>query len=475
LVMTMRIAVAAIAFLLPSPLFAQVDRYDLGRRLRAMELAWEAATPENRKTALAPLKKVVALFFANRNAEAAEVLDQSRFLLEGRKNPSPAERWANSLVVRGVDRLLDPAKDKLTIIVRRAYDVNDAMPANTRVRLSINGNAERKLLHDFPISSLPMLCMIGVSKFPPGDHVVTAEILVDAKSLAKYEFGISVQSDWQARLDRLRAAIGEQSTTPTTARKTLQALVETVTNISRRVGIETDLPAARFLCEGDELCRAIAAGESFYGPRRAGEFWLTLATASGEAPVRLFVPEGLKPDKPVPLVVAMHGAGGSENMFFDVYGHGGTMRACKDRGWLMVATRAVGLFGAPPPVADIVDELAKMYPIDPNRVFVLGHSMGAAHTVAALQASPGRFAAAAALGGGGNVRNADTVKGLPIYVACGSEDFALSGAKSLCRNLETAGAKVTFKEYPAVEHVVIVQACLREMFAFFDRVAAAMQ
>jgi predicted peptidase len=235
--------------------------------------------------------------------------------------------------------------------------------------------------------------------------------------------------------------------------------------------METDLPAARLLCEGDELCRAIAAGEPFYGPQRAGEFWLTLATASGAAPVRLFVPEGLKPDRRVPLVIAMHGAGGSENMFFDVYGHGGTVTACKDRGWMMVATRAGSLFGAPPPVADIVDELSKMYPIDPKRVFVLGHSMGASHTVAVLQASPGRFAAAAALGGGGSVRKADAVKGLPIYVACGSEDFALSGAKSLSRNLEKAGAQVTFREFPAVEHVVIVQACLKEMFAFFDAAA----
>lgn len=469
--MKMLIAVAAFLILLPTQLHAQVDRYDLGRRLRAMELAWETATPENRANALTPLKKAVTYFFSNRNAEAAEVLDQSRFRLEGRNDLTSAERWANSLILRGVDRLIDPANEKLTVVVRRAYEVKDELPANVRVRLFINGSGERKALGEFAVDSVPSRGVFDVSRISPGDHVVTAEVLADAKLLAKYEFGVSIQPDWKTRLDRLRAAVGDQSANPTTARKTLEAIVSTVSILSIRANVETDLPAARFLSEGNELCRAVAAGEPFYGPKRAGEFWLTLATPSGAAPVRLFVPEGLNPDRPVPLVIAMHGAGGSENMFFDVYGHGGTVKACKDRGWMMVATRAVSLFGAPPPVADIVDELSKMYPVDPKRVFVLGHSMGASHTVAVLQASPGRFAAAAALGGGGSVRKPDAVKNLPVYVACGSEDFALGGAKSLCRNLENAGAKVTFKEFSAVEHVVIVQACLKEMFAFFDAIA----
>src|SRR5205814_1911300 len=152
---------------------------------------------------------------------------------------------------------------------------------------------------------------------------------------------------------------------------------------------------------------------------------------------------------PVPVVVAMHGAGGSENMFFDTYGDGATVRMCKERGWMLVGTRAGGILDGAPPVGAIVDELAKRYPIDRRRVYVIGHSMGAAHALEAVQKYPGSFAAVAALGGGASVRQAAAVKDLPVFIACGSEDFALSAAKNLARTLEKAGAKATFKEYPA--------------------------
>ena len=63
-------------------------------------------------------------------------------------------------------------------------------------------------------------------------------------------------------------------------------------------------------------------------PDRPGQFWLNLPFPNGE--VRIFVPEGLSKDRPVPVVVAMHGAGGSENMFFDTYGDGATLRQCQE-------------------------------------------------------------------------------------------------------------------------------------------------
>ena len=67
------------------------------------------------------------------------------------------------------------------------------------------------------------------------------------------------------------------------------------------------------------------------------------------------------------------------------------------------------------------------------------------------------------------MRQPDALKTLPIFVGCGSEDFALSGAKGLDRALRQAGAtRVTFKEYPGVEHVMIVQEALKDVFAFFE-------
>lgn len=41
-------------------------------------------------------------------------------------------------------------------------------------------------------------------------------------------------------------------------------------------------------------------------------------------PIRILVPRGLDINKPVPIVFALHGAGGTENLFFDGYGNGVT-------------------------------------------------------------------------------------------------------------------------------------------------------
>jgi predicted peptidase len=188
-------------------------------------------------------------------------------------------------------------------------------------------------------------------------------------------------------------------------------------------------------------------------------------------PCRLLIPKGLDPKKPVPLVVALHGAGGSENLYFEGYGNGRIVQECEKRGWLLVSPRS-GLLGGAPPVAEIVKVLAERYPIDPKRVFLVGHSMGAAQAVDLVQRHPGMFAAAACLGGGGRVRKVEAFADVPVYVGVGSRDFALRGAKALHKSLTDGGAKrATFQEYPDLEHLVIVREALPDVFAVFDRVA----
>src|SRR5690349_2442714 len=136
---------------------------------------------------------------------------------------------------------------------------------------------------------------------------------------------------------------------------------------------------------------------------------------------------------------------------------------------MVVATRAGGLFDGPPPVPAVLDELARLYPVDRSRVYVVGHSMGAAHAVLLAQQTPGRYAAIAPLGGGGNVSKPEAVKDLPIFIGCGSEDFALFGAKGLAQALQKIGAtRTTFKEYRDVEHILVVQEALKDVFAFFE-------
>ena len=84
--------------------------------------------------------------------------------------------------------------------------------------------------------------------------------------------------------------------------------------------------------------------------------------------------------------VAFHGVGGSENMFFESYGHGAIVDRCRERGWLLVAPKSTAFGGSP--ALEIVDELARIYPVDLKRVMLVGHSMGAGQAVAAASKMP---------------------------------------------------------------------------------------
>ena len=95
----------------------------------------------------------------------------------------------------------------------------------------------------------------------------------------------------------------------------------------------------------------------------------------------------------------------------------------------------------------MVDELAKFYAVD-ERQGLPGRPLdggGPARPDGADR--PGAVRGDGALGGGGSVRRPEAVKGLPVFVGCGGDDFALGGAKSLTQALHKAGAtRATFKD-----------------------------
>jgi predicted esterase len=444
---------------------AQPGHYDLGQRLRAFEQAWEQAAADTaaRRRALPVLKTVVPLLFAGQNPSAARAFDRSRFLLQAATEPSADQRWATSLVVRPSARLFDPADGPLSVEVLAYYDAQAPRPERAVLRWQIVRGGGAAAKKEETILNLPMHSSQAVADLPGGDHILRAELLVDGKVLARHEHTISAVPRLQERLRVIQAAATGDG--QTTERLTLKSLSKRLVGLAGGQDYETGFPAARLLAEAEALARG---AEHYYGPQRPGQFWLSLPAGQEAAPVRLFVPKGLTADKPVPLVVALHGAGCTENYFFDGYGCGATVRYCKERGWLMVATRAGG-FGQAPPVAEVVDELARLYPVDRRRVYLVGHSMGATHAVDVAQSTPGKFAAIAALGGGGNVRRSEALRGLPVFVGVGSEDFALGWARGLAKSLSEAGAAVKSKEYPDVEHIMIVQDALPEVFAFFEK------
>jgi pimeloyl-ACP methyl ester carboxylesterase len=456
---------------LPSQALAQPERYELGRRLGAFELAWDKNNDAAaRKRAAAIVWNVPLQTLMTQIPEAGRSFDEARHALDATQPVPPETLWAESLFVAPSTRLIDASQSELPFSVRQFYPARAAAPREPRVGLALFAGGTFQV----PIARLPMEGKWPLQGGRTGDQLVHMTIRSGDKVVAQSMFKVSIVKDLMPRLQKLKRAIdGFGPRSGGTDHETVREIHGLLTALASGETRETDYPAARLLAEAEAAVAAIQAGQRYFGGDKTGQFWLRLPGGSaGSLPVRLLAPDAVKDQKPLPLVIAMHGLGGSENMFFEAYGSGLAAKMCQERGWLLVSPRS--FLGAGHSIAALADEVGKLYPVDRSRVFVVGHSIGALQALVAAQDNPGRFAAIAMLGTGGSVKARADLKRVPFFVGVGTTDIAHKSARSLADKLTRAGAgPVEFKEYPDLEHYTVVRAALPDVFGFFDRSARA--
>ena len=462
----MRCLILALLAAVPAQaqLLDPATRYEVGQRLRMFERALDKHKGDKEAVARAvpPVAAATPAFFAGQLGKVAGILDRARLALAQEK-PDEAKLWAASFRLLPARRVGDPRKGTAGFRIERFYKTKLPAPAKALyvVALKIPGK-EKSVSDGFDGTGLPRKGAVEWADFPEGDHRLCLRIRAGRAALLETEQAFSLVADFDARLKKLAksALLGKK----TLEGATLAHHLGILKSLAKGEALETDYPAHRLLVESE----AIAAGK--WDRKKPGQYWLALPGVDG-SPVRIAVPKEAARGKRLPVVVALHGAGGSENMFFDGYGDGLVAKLALERGWFVVAPRA-GFFSGPD-VPALLDALAKAYPIDVEKACLMGHSMGAAQAIALAGRKPGRYAAVAALGGGGSFRSGADLKTLPFFVGVGKLDFAAKNAAALAKALEKAGATVTFKTFPHLEHLSVVQIALPEVFAFFDKALKA--
>jgi predicted esterase len=460
-VKTLSLVVALAATVLISPPLRAQGRYELGRRLRSFEQAFEQASPSARARAMPEVQGAVMAFFMQQSGRAAKSLDRARFALE-EASPQPAERWAAAVGWDAPGRLGD-AGLKPSVRLTATYSTVAAKPSGRLVVRWELTTATGVALADGaqPLDRLPLT--LKLPRLESGDHQLRVRVVHEQRTVAVHERMLSLVDAVEkrvaratARLDRLRPPVTWEERAAVAHKL---ALVRSL--IGSPKAAETDLPGVRLLASAEQALDALEQGRAFHAGR-PGEDWLRLGTAERSAAVRLWVPPLAGPN--TPLVVALHGMGGSENMFFDAYGAGAVQALCRERGWLLLAPRTGG-----GPLSAVLDSLARLHPFARDRVLLVGHSMGAMQASAALTTTPERYAGAAFLAGGGRAGSKPLP---PCFVGTGTLDFSAAGAKALARRLQGLASSVEVREYPA-EHLTVVQLALPDVFAFFETCLAA--
>lgn len=408
-------------------------RYETGLRMRRFEQLWETATPEQKRTVLPLVNQAVMGFFAGGPAASAKPLDQAILALGDDNDRTPERRWGMPLAITPAKRLFDSKTATLELMVSRLYETPEPQPT----KLQLVAGEQKWALDTLPAKvTVPIPLLTADSGWVL--NVVAGE---GQKRVAQRIVSVSLTPQLAARVAAL-----EKSEDPS-----VKQLLGILNKLAAGEPLETFYPGALVLLQAE----GAAQGKPHWGARQAGQFWLTL----NNAPVRLLAPAAVGSGKPLPLVLALHGAGGSENLFFDGYGDGKLVRLCEKKGWLLLTTRnGQGTAELP----RLLAELEGLYPVDRKRVFLVGHSMGAAMGSQLLSRNPGVFAAAALLGGGGVL--AEKEKLPKLFVAAGTSDFGRTGAERLAQ-----AAGVACKVYPNCEHLTVVQEALSDVITFFER------
>jgi pimeloyl-ACP methyl ester carboxylesterase len=121
-------------------------------------------------------------------------------------------------------------------------------------------------------------------------------------------------------------------------------------------------------------------------------------------PMRVVVSPTLVASKrPLGVLLALHGAGGDENMFVDAYGQGVAARLAAEQGLVLVSPTTTPFVQSAEPFDSLLAVLRRDYRVDTTRVYVMGHSMGAGAAASLARARPSQIAAVVCLAGGAPV------------------------------------------------------------------------
>lgn len=102
----------------------------------------------------------------------------------------------------------------------------------------------------------------------------------------------------------------------------------------------------------------------------------------------------------------------------------------------------------------LIRQAIKTLPVDTNRIYITGLSMGGYGTFDAIERYPNLFAAAVPVCGGGDTSRAGVIAHIPIWIFHGAEDPAVPPqySQEMMMALVRAGAHPGFTQYPEKGH-----------------------
>ena len=438
-----------------------------------------------------------------RTGDVRRLLAKGTTLLAGRAW-TPALEFTTSVVIRTEHVIADSSKPyaaRLEQIYAPAMTFEG--PLTTRVTLRqrpalIAGGQPQpgpvvKELGTFDgvprdLRDAPFALDLDLQGIPDGTYQLAAELSDKTTVLGSVALGVNLRKgldDLVARLESAAAAA------PADLRADILYPVDRMRNVNGgRLELRTFDPDRDF---SDALATAAAAKSGkhpFTG--RTGDFkrHYRLDAANEIMPFHMYVPTKYDGTRALPLIIALHGLGGTEDSFFDNYDKAFPPLA-ERHGYIVAAPlgyRVDGNYGwglGTPPAdpttrrvqerseADVMEVLKlvrQQYKIDENRIYLAGHSMGAIGTWRIAPKYPDLWAAIATFSGAGQPATLERIKHVPEFVVHGDNDPTVNvdGSRAMVAKAKELGIEVTYIEVPGGNHGSVVAPNFAGAFEFFN-------
>lgn len=228
------------------------------------------------------------------------------------------------------------------------------------------------------------------------------------------------------------------------------------------------------------------------------------ADTNEELPYALYVSSKVTKDKPAPLIVALHGLGGDHNSLL----RGNAIDLAEEGGYILVGPMGYnprGWYGTPvgkpragatprppnpaaandPPnlrelsekdVMNVLDLMRKEFNVDPNRTYLMGHSMGGAGTLYIGSKYASNWAAVAAIAPAAFAMLPTATElltpikdSLPVLVTQGGADTAVpvDYTRRWIAAMKDLNVKYRYLELGGEDHGTIIAKTMPDVFRFF--------
>ena len=158
-----------------------------------------------------------------------------------------------------------------------------------------------------------------------------------------------------------------------------------------------------------------------------------------------------------PVVIFLHGASlcGNDLNRVKRYGTIDAIEKGRTLDAYVIAPQNPGGAWNPHKVMNVLDHVSKNANIDPNRIYVLGMSLGGYGTIDLAATYPDRIAAAIAMCGGGSVKDLSGLSKVPLWIIHGTADRAVNVSQSdrvvnLIRSINDE--RLSYSRIPGMNH-----------------------